>query len=87
MKTQLTDTHPKVKRVQISLLRKAGMERRLQLTFSLSSSAIQLSRAALRQRYPNLSERELRLKFVALCYGEELAGRVRRYLEHRNLEQ
>ena len=84
MRTSLTDTHPEIERRQIDLLREAGVERRLQLTFSLSQDMIELSRINLSQRYPTLTEHERRLKFVALCYGEELAERVNRYLQRRS---
>lgn len=87
MQTPLTDTHPEVERLQINLLRNAGTQRRFELTFSLSQDMIELSRSALSQRYPALTEHEQQLKFVALCYGEELAKCVTNYLQRRSHEQ
>ena len=76
MRAQSRDTHLQAERVQIQLLREAGTARRLTLAFSLTQTALELSREGIRQQYPALSERERRLKFVALCYGEDLARRV-----------
>ncbi len=76
----LSDTRPEAERVQIELLRKAGCARRLQLAFDLSQSVVELSRHGLRKRHPDLPEQELQLKFVALCYGDALAERVREHL-------
>lgn len=77
MRTQSSDTSPEAERVQIDLLRKAGEARRIELAFSLTQSAIELSRQGMRRRYPHASEEELNLLFVELNYGKELADRVR----------
>jgi hypothetical protein len=50
---------------------------------SLSQSAIELSRRAIRRRHPDASEEELGLLFVELHYGRDLADRVRAYLRSR----
>ena len=76
----LSDTSAAAARVQIELLRKSGCERRAQLTRSMSRSVIDLSRAALRERMPEASERDVLLRWVALQYGSDLAERVRRYV-------
>jgi hypothetical protein len=70
-------------RVQIELLRRAGGTKRFALARSLSSSVIELARAAIRTRNPGLDEREVLLRFAALHYGDELAARVRGYLDRR----
>ncbi len=69
--------------VQLDLLRRAGTARRFALAGSLSASMIALSRAAIRRRHPELDETEVLLRFAALHYGDDLADRVRRYLERR----
>ncbi len=84
MKPQSPDTHPEAERVQIQLLQEAGTARRLALAFSLTQTALELSRDGIRHRYPALTERERRLKFAALCYGEDLAHRVRADLMRRD---
>ncbi len=69
--------------VQIELLRRAGTARRFALASSLSESVIALSREAIRARDPSLDDREIKLRWVALHYGEELSAKVRRHLEQR----
>lgn len=68
------DLHP----VQLELMRRATPQRRLALALSLSTTAIQLSRRALRRLHPELSERDLLLMWAEVHYGRELADRVRR---------
>ena len=83
MRTQSSDTSPEAERIQIDLLRKAGVARRIELTFSLTQSAIELSRQGMRRRYPHASEEELDLLFVELNYGKDLAYRVRTALARK----
>ncbi len=87
MRTQSRDTHPEVERVQIELLRKAGVARRFSLARSLSQTVIQLSRRAIRESHPDASEEELALIFVELNYGKELAERLRADLARRRQQK
>ena len=73
----LTDTSEAAARVQLELIRSATPGRRLEACFRLSRSMIALSRACLRERFPELDDRELALKWVELNYGAELAMSVR----------
>ena len=79
----VSDTSPEAERVQIELLRRATVQQRLALAFSLSDTVLHLARRAIRRRMPEASEEEVRLKFVAIHYGEELAERVRANLAVR----
>lgn len=83
MRTQSTDTSPEAERVQIELLRKASPERRLDIARSLSQSMILASRETIKRLHPQISEEELKILFVELYYGKELADRVREYMEKR----
>lgn len=83
MRTQSIDTHPEIEKVQIALLRKATLARRFEIVRSLSQTTIELSRRAIQRANPTFSQREVDLAFVAYHYGEELAERLRRYLEQR----
>lgn len=83
MRTQSSDTSPEAERVQINLLRQAGVARRFQLFSSLNKSAIQWSRASIRKAHPEASEDELAILFVALCYGQRLADGLRTDLAQR----
>lgn len=84
MRTQSRDTHLEAERVQIELLRKATITRRLELAFSLSQEALQLAREGIRQAHPEASEEEIGLIFVEINYSKELADRVRSYLARRH---
>ncbi|MEA3309520.1 MAG: hypothetical protein U9Q70_08430 [Chloroflexota bacterium] len=84
LRTQSCDTHPSAEEVQVSLLRQATVSKRLSLMYSLSQTTIQLSRRAISRANPTYSQLEVKLAFVAYHYNEELARRVRQYLERRN---
>jgi len=77
--SQLSDTNPKIEEIQISLIRKSSVAKRILLLRSLSQTAIQLSRRAITRANPDLSEQEQEHKIVELHYGKELAERLRRY--------
>lgn len=77
------DTTPEAARAQIRMLRQATPAQRFRLTRSLSQTAMELARRALRRRMPQSDETEVNLAFVALWYGKDLAGEVRRYLAWR----
>ncbi len=86
-KASISDTSEAAARVQLELIRRASPARRLQacfsFSFSFSESMIALSRAALRDGHPELDEFELRLKWVELNYGADLATAVRARLPSR----
>jgi hypothetical protein len=84
MMAQSIDTHPGAEEIQISLLRQATVAKRLAVMRSLSQTTIQLSRRAIRRANPTYSQLEVKLAFVAYHYGEELAERLRQYLEQGN---
>lgn len=77
------DTHPKAAAVQIELLRRSSVERRGALMRSLSSTVIELSRRALRERMKSAPEAEVMDRWVALTYGNDLAAKVRRHIRAR----
>ena len=79
----ISDTSAEAARVQLELIRSASPERRLAACFGFSRSMIALSRAALRDRFPELDEAELRLRWVELNYGADLAAQVRAHLHRR----
>lgn len=79
------DTHPEIERRQIELLREGGPARRLAMALSMSEAMVMLSRRAIAERNPGLSEREVALRQFALCHGEELAGRLRECLKSNGM--
>jgi hypothetical protein len=68
------DTDPEAARVQIELLRRAGVAARVRLACSLSRSVVELSRRAIREANPEATEEELLTLVVELHYGPELAA-------------
>jgi len=81
MKTGLTDTSPETEKILIALIRKASPAQRFSRVRSLSKTMIQLSWRAISRANPDLSESEIDLLFVAHHYGEDLANRLRTYLD------
>ena len=82
-RTGLNDTSPDAERVHLELLRQATPERRATLALALSQEVAQLARAAIRRANPSASEIEIDLQYIAIQYGQDLADRVRNYLEAR----
>jgi hypothetical protein len=80
MQARSADTDPEAERVQIELLRRAGVARRANLALTLSGQVIALARRAIRRSMVNGSEREVALRFVELNYGRELAAALRKRL-------
>jgi hypothetical protein len=84
MEARSRDTDPEAEAVQLELLRQAGPARRSQMGFALSAHVISLAHAAIRRTMPDASELEIKLKFVELHYGRELAQDVRQHLTARS---
>jgi hypothetical protein len=85
MISQSPDTAPQAEKVQIGLIRKSSISKRVSRVLSLSQTTMYLSRRAIQRANPLLSEREVDLAFVANHYGESLAERLRSYMEHKRL--
>ncbi|HEY4760922.1 MAG TPA: hypothetical protein VIH42_10120 [Thermoguttaceae bacterium] len=76
----LSDTHPDAEKVQIELIQKKTVSERFALVRSLTAFTIDLSRRAIAQANPYLNPDELRIKYIELVYGKELAQRVGEYI-------
>jgi len=85
MISQSPDTTPQLEKVQIELIRESSVSRRISTVRSLSQTVMYLSRRAIRRAKPALSEREVDLAFVANHYGEDIARRLRLYMERKQL--
>lgn len=77
MSSGISDTNQVAEQVQIALLRQAGTVRRVDLAAEMTSFALDGAFTALRRRYPQADELEIRLIFAEQQYGAELAQRVR----------
>jgi len=81
----LSDTPAKVLQAQAVLLRQAGPTRRAALGLAMTTQALAVSRRALKQRHPELSEQDVLLLWVEIHYGTVLADRVRQHLAGHSL--
>ena len=77
----LSDTSQEAAAFQVSLLRAKSVSERLALTMTLSQKTIALSKRAIRRANPEMSENDLRCRFVELHYGKEMAEHFRKYLQ------
>ena len=73
----LSDTTPEVEKVWIELWRNKTPSERLARTFDLITFARSLSFEGIRRREPGLSEREQKLRFAEIHYGQEVAEGIR----------
>lgn len=85
MISQSPDTAPEAERIQIELIRKSSVSRRVSTVRSLSQTTMYLSRRAIQRVNPSLTEREVDLAFIANHYGQKLAECLRLYMEHKQL--
>ena len=79
----LSDTSPEAKRVLIELLRRASPAERIAAVRAMTIRATEWSRRAIAEAHPELSSREVDLKWVEVHYGKYLARQLREYLENR----
>ena len=79
------DTSPDAYAVQLDLLRQLTPQQRLRKTFAMSRQLKQMAMDAIRRRHPNFDESQVRLKFIELTYGEDLANAVQQWQEERNV--
>jgi len=50
----------------------------------MSSFVMELTRQGIRKRHPDADEDEVACQFVEICYGGELAAKLRAYLHRRH---
>ena len=83
MELRVSDTRADAELVQLALLRRASVARRVALARSFSETTLALAWRAIRRAHPEASEHEVALLFVAFHYGQALADRLRAYLQAR----
>jgi hypothetical protein len=76
MSAYYSDTHPKIKALQIQLLRQATSAQKLNILVELNASARTLAVIGLRSQYPQANETEIQRRLASLLLGEELARKV-----------
>lgn len=70
------DTTPEVERVLIDLLRRARVERKLEMLDQMNRTARELALMGLRARHPGAPDAQLRRYLADLLLGPELAARA-----------
>jgi hypothetical protein len=83
MIARAADTDVEAERVQLELLRNATPGQRAALAMSLSATVISLAHRALQTQDPDASDQEIKLRFVELNYGRELAADLAAFLNAR----
>lgn len=73
------DTTPEAESVLIELLRARPPACRLEDAVSASNRVAEQCKDAIRRMNPRISEDEVKLRFIELNYGAEIAERVRHY--------
>jgi len=81
--TRAADTDVEAERVQLELLRNATPGERAALAMSMSATVISLTHRALQTQDPDASDEEIKLRFVELNYGRELAAELVAFLNAR----
>jgi hypothetical protein len=79
----LSDTYPAAERIQLDLIRKMTVAQRLARAAEWTRMTVDLSRQGIAKANPGLDNRELDLIWVEQQYGQDLACRLRTYLEQR----
>ena len=83
LRTGLSDTDPETEKVHISLLRNASISQRLSRVRSLSKTVMILSWRAIARANPGLTDQAIDILFVAHHYGQDLADRLKNYLDQK----
>jgi hypothetical protein len=78
-----TDTSDEAAAVQLEGMRRMSGTERTNKMCKLSSSLRRMAMDAIRRRHPEYDQHEIRLKFIELTYGKELADAVRDHLRER----
>ncbi len=76
MATLSSDTHPDAEEVQLELLRRMPPWRKLELMEAMTRTVYSLVLAGLRERHPQATKEELRLRMATLVLGPDLAARA-----------
>ena len=77
------DTHLKIEEIQIDLIRKSNIPKRIAMVQALTELTVRLSKKAILRANPRLSGQEINFLFCSFTYGENLANRIKEYIEHK----
>ena len=77
------DTPLKIEEIQIDLIRKSSIPKRIAMVQALTEITIRLSRKAILRANPQLSGEEIDFLFCSFTYGENLASKVKAFIDHK----
>jgi hypothetical protein len=80
----IKDTLPEAESVLIGLLRDRPAPLRLRDAVAASNRVARQCKDAIRRNHPKFSEDEIKLRFIELNYGQEIADEVRAYLNMKS---
>ena len=86
MRTQSIDTHPRIEKVLISLIKQKCIANKIDQIFSLSQTTIELSKRAILRKNNTLNKNQINLLFIKYHYGNDIAKRVAEYLNQKRHE-
>jgi hypothetical protein len=76
MSALFPDTSPEAERLLLELLRRAPIQRKLEMLDQMNRAARELAMMGLRARHPNATEAQLQRLMADLLLGPELAERA-----------
>ncbi|MEM7785331.1 MAG: hypothetical protein AAF623_18435 [Planctomycetota bacterium] len=74
------DTSPEAESILIRLIQEKPAAARLGDAVAASNRVARQCKEAIRRSHPDCCEEDIKLRFIALNYGQELAEKVRAYL-------
>lgn len=72
----LSDTHPKITRIQIEILRRMPPWQKIALLSSLNETVQTLAIAGIKQRHPHATPEQIQRIWAEMTLGAELANKV-----------
>jgi hypothetical protein len=83
--TYTTDTSAEAFDVQLECFRRMSPQERIQRMCAWSNQLKKMALEAIHRCHPEFSDQQVRLKFIEITYGEDLARRIGQWMENRNL--
>jgi len=84
MPAYTSDTADEAAAIQLQCFRKLTPAERVQKACAMSKRNRLLAMEAIRRRHPGLAKDDVKLAFIELAYGGEIAAAVRRWWQERN---
>lgn len=86
-KTQSSDTHEVVERLQFEHLRLMGRKNRFENGLSRVDESLEMMWRAFRRRHPDASAAQLHVEWARVQFGEEFAAQIARFLQYQAPEK